>query len=134
MMRNRPACADIPLSEAMAIFFPATTEKAAIARAKTICARCPAIAECAQMIRLNEARTTNTQNRHGIWADMTPAERWAKDHPDAVKPCPRCGKPTRPPAVSIEVFPGTIKRRLVGESLCVKCEAELRSKTKEATA
>lgn len=77
--RERAACA----GHDQEIFYPGKGETAR--PAKTICAGCPVIDECLAFILAAEAGTPRA-HRHGIWAGLNGAQRWALE---------RRGKATR---------------------------------------
>jgi len=59
------------------LFYPLETDKAGVQRAKEICSTCPALKVCLKDVM--DAETGSHQYRHGIFAGLTPRQRYNLD-------------------------------------------------------
>lgn len=76
---NQASCAELTIETINDLFFDNNMHGQEAKDAKRICAACPAVEECeAYIIRVEHG--VGYSSMRGIWAGMTPAERYRKYH------------------------------------------------------
>lgn len=76
---NQASCAELTIEAINDLFFDNNMHGQEAKDAKRICATCPAVEECeAYIIRVEHG--VGYSSMRGIWAGMTPAERYRKYH------------------------------------------------------